>query len=186
LRSAPWLLVTLGILGASLVTWRTSSALFTATTTSGTNSFGTGSVAISDNDSGTALFTVTGMKPGSNGQACIKVSYTGTLASTVRVYGTGETATNQLDQYLTLTIDEGSSAATTFPSCTNFVLGTANIFNTTMNLLGTTYLTGYGSWAPTTVESRDYRISYSLSAAAPNSTMNSTASVTFTWEAQNA
>jgi hypothetical protein len=184
-RNAAWLFAAGGVVAASLVTWRTSDALFTATTANGVNSFGTGNVAIGDNDSGTALFAVTGLKPGSSGQACIRISYTGSLAAAVRVYGTGATATNSLDDYLTLTIDEGSSGATTFPSCAGFVLGTANLFNSTLDNLATTHGTGYGSWAPTGTESRDYRISYSLSAAAPNATMSSSASVTLTWEAQN-
>ena len=183
-RLGPWLLVVAGIVGASVMTLRTSNALFTATTANGTNTFGTGSVAITDNDSGTALFTVTGMKPGSTGQACIKVTYSGTLASTVKVYGTGETATNSLDTYLTFSIDEGSSGATTFPSCTGFVLS-ANVYNSTLNLIASTFGTGYGSWAPTGTASRDYRVTYTLSSSAPNSTMNSSASVTLTWEAQN-
>jgi hypothetical protein len=183
-RSSAPLLIALGLVVASLVTWRTSSALFTATTANGSNSFGTGSVAVSDNDTGTSLFTVTGMKPGSTGSACIKVSYTGTLASTIKVYGTSESATNALDTYLTISIEEGSTAVTTFPSCTGFVTS-STVFNNTLNTIGGTFAAGYGTWAPSGSASKDYRITYTLSAAAPNSTMSSTASVTFTWEAQN-
>ena len=102
----------------------------------------------------------------------------------MKVYGTGETATNSLDTYLTFQIDEGSSGATTFPSCTGFVLG-STVFNATLNTIASTFGTGYGSWAPSSTASRDYRVIYTLSSSAPNSTMNSTASVTLTWEAQN-
>jgi hypothetical protein len=183
-RSSPALLIVLGLVGASILTWRTSTALFTATTQSGANTFGTGSVTLGDNDAGSALFTVTGMKPGSTGQGCINVTYSGTLPSMVRIYGTGETATNSLDNYITVQIEEGSSSATTFPSCAGFVPA-STAFNSTLNTIGTSFAAGYGTWAPPGPGSKDYRFTYTLSASAPNSVMNSTASVTFTWEAQN-
>jgi hypothetical protein len=183
-RPHPWLPVAIGVLGAFAVMLQTSDALFTATTSNAANSFSTGSVAISDNSAGTALFAVTGMKPGATGVACIKVSYTGSLASTVKVYATGETATNALDTYLTVQIEEGSSAATAFPSCTGFVTA-STVFNAALNTVASTYGTGYGTWAPSTGAAKDYRITYTLSGGAPATVVNSTASATITWEAQN-
>ena len=180
----PAILVAVAIMVASMVTWRTSSVLFTATTSNGPQSFSTGSVTLTDNDLGVALFSVTNMKPGATGQQCIKVTYGGTLAATIKVYGTGLTATNALDTYLNIQIEEGSTSATTFPSCSGFT-ASGTIFNAALSTLGTNYSGGVGTWAPSGSAAKDYRITYTLSSAAPNSTQSSTAAVTFTWEAQN-
>jgi len=180
----PALVVGLALVVASLVTWRTSSALFTATTVDGSNSFSTGSVVLSENDSGAALFNVGGLKPGATGSACIRVTYSGTIAAAVRVYGTGETATNLLDQYLTIAIDEGTNSSSTAGACGTWT-ASVNVFGGTLDTLGSTWAGGTGTWTPSGSATRDYRITYTLSSAAPSSTMGSTASVTFTWEAQN-
>lgn len=182
--SAPAVVAALALVLSALVTWQTSSALFVGTTANGPQSFSTGSVVLSDNDLGVALFNVTNMKPGATGQQCIKLSYTGTLAAAVKVYGTGLTATNALDTWLNIQIEEGSTSATTFPTCTGFS-ASGTIFNNTLNNLGTAFASGVGTWTPSGSASKDYRITYTLSAAAPNSTQSSSAAVTFTWEAQN-
>lgn len=182
--SPPAVVAALALVVSAVVSWQASSALFVATTANGPQSFSTGSVALSDNDLGVALFNVTNMKPGATGQQCIKLSYTGTLAAAIKVYGTGLSATNALDSWLNIQIEEGSTSATTFPTCTGFS-ASGTIFNSTLNNLGTSFASGVGTWAPSGSASKDYRITYTLSAAAPNSTQSSTASVTFTWEAQN-
>lgn len=47
---------------------------------------------LSDNDSNTALFNATNLTPNSAGERCIAVTYTGSLAATVKLYGTGRPA----------------------------------------------------------------------------------------------
>lgn len=182
------MLVTAGIVASSLVMWRASNAAFTATTTNGADTFSTGSVVISDNDSGTALFSVTNMKPGSTGVACIRVSYTGTLTAPVKLYGTSHSTTNALSSYIDFQVEESTGAGvTTFPSCAG-IGATSTLFNSTLASFAsshTSYANGVSSWTPTTTASRDYRITYTLSSSAPNSTMSSTSSITLTWEAQN-
>jgi hypothetical protein len=182
------LLFSVGLLLSAVIIWRTSTAAFTATTTNGANSFSTGSVVLSDNDSGTALFTATNLKPGSTNSACIRVSYSGTVATTLKVYGTSPSSTNSLDTYLNFTVEEGASSATTFPSCTGFVLQTT-LYNGTLAGFGTTHTSWANgattTWAPSSTSSRDFRVTYTLSAAAPNSTQSSTAAITLVWEAQS-
>jgi len=169
--------------------WQASNAAFTATTTNGAQSFSTGSVAISDNDGGSGvLFTVSGLKPGSTGTACITVSYTGSLAAGVRLYGTSPSTTNSLSSYVLLQIDETTGSGTiTYPSCTGFGASTT-LFNSTLASFGsakTSYATGLSSWNPGGSATRDYRFTYTLDSAAPNTTMSSSAAITFVWEAQN-
>jgi len=51
----------------------------------------------------------------------------------------------------------------------------------------TSFATGLGTWAPTGTasETRVFQITYTLDPAAPNTVQGGTASIGFTWEAQN-
>lgn len=107
----------LAILAAALLissglTLRASLAAFTATTCNPSNQWTTGTVALSDDDSGTARFSAAAMVPGganASGTKCIKVSYTGTVTADIRrcVLPADLTDTG-LRQYLTFTVEEGS------------------------------------------------------------------------------
>ena len=69
----------------SIVAFGTFSAFSSSTENPG-NEFAAGSVAIDDNDLGTAIYNVSNQKPGDFKESCIKVTYTGSLASNVRLY----------------------------------------------------------------------------------------------------
>ena len=45
-----------------------------------------GTVKLEDNDGGSALYVIAGAKPGDTKTSCIKVSYVGSLASTVKLF----------------------------------------------------------------------------------------------------
>jgi predicted ribosomally synthesized peptide with SipW-like signal peptide len=60
-------------------------AAFSSTTSNPSNSFAAGTVTIGDNDGGTALFSATPRAPG-NHDRCIKVTYSGNLDATVKLY----------------------------------------------------------------------------------------------------
>ena len=53
--------------------------LFSATTQNSGNEISAGTIAISDNDAGSAMFNITNAKPGDTWTRCIKVSYNGSL-----------------------------------------------------------------------------------------------------------
>jgi hypothetical protein len=99
-------------------------AAYRATVANSGNTFAAGSVALSDNDSGTAMFTsLTSAAPTDSETSCIKVRYDGTLASNVRLYGTiGGT----LAPYLTLTVTRGTDPTPTFDNCTTFTPDATN------------------------------------------------------------
>src|SRR3954471_15904571 len=67
-----------------------TSAAFTATSSNDGNRIEAGTVAIGDSDAGTGnLYSALNQKPGSgNGpaQACIRVTYSGSLGATVKLY----------------------------------------------------------------------------------------------------
>ncbi len=177
----------IGLAVAVLFVWQASYAAFSATTSNGTNNWTTGSVVLSNN-TGSAMFNVTNMKPGDSGSKCIIVTSSGTVPSTVKLYGSGLTSTNALSSAMTLTVTQGSGSA---PDCTNFAPAATNpgVYNSTLaGFTANNYAGGYStSWAPTGSgdESKTFRFDWSLPAATGNAAQNNTAGVTFTWEAQS-
>lgn len=185
---AKWSAVPVGLVLSAALVWQASYSAFSATTSNPTNNWSTGTVSLTDDDGGVAMFTATGLKPGSTGNKCILVTYGGSLAATVELYGTGKTATNALDTYITLTVEQGTGA-TYGGGCGSFVLDAGVTYTGTLAAFAATYTsfaTGFGTWAPTgAAQTKSYKITYTLSAAAPNSTQNSNAQIGLTWEAQN-
>ncbi len=177
-----------GLAIAVALVWQSSYAAFSATTDNGPNSWAAGNVSLSDNDSTTAMFTATGLKPGETASRCIEVTKTGSLPSTVELYGSGLTTTNGLSSHLEITVDQGSGAVTS-GSCSNFsALGSGAIVytGTLAGFTATTFAGGYGDWAQAAgSHTRTFRFTYKLSDTAPNSTQGGTAGITFVWEAQN-
>jgi hypothetical protein len=114
----------LGAAGGQVV-W----SAFVALAQDGGNTVDSGTVTLTDNDSG-AMFTLPTLKPNDNAARCIKVSYSGSLTSGVRLYGT--TTGTGLDPYLGLVVTRGAYSPSDpgFSSCTNF------------NADSTTYISG--------------------------------------------
>jgi alternate signal-mediated exported protein len=173
-------------------------AAFTATTTNSGNSVTSGTVAISDSDSSAAMFSLSGMTAGSTDTGCIKVTYTGSLASQVRLYGT--TTGTGLDPYLSVTVTRGtfSPSDPAFDSCTNFVADGATyitgqspgvVYAGTLQDFPDTYAAGIvdptsgtpESW--TTNESHVFKIQVAVGDEDGAEGKNATQA--FTWEARN-
>ncbi|MFN8052603.1 MAG: hypothetical protein U0Q22_14245 [Acidimicrobiales bacterium] len=173
-----------GVLGSSFVVWSASDAAFSGTTTNGTNNWTAGAVAITDDDSGSAMFNVSGLVPGGTGSKCLTVTYGGNVTSNVRLYASSVSTTLAMNTYLNMKIEEGTGGS--FASCAGFSATSTLFDNTLSNLTATTYGTGLSSWAPTgAAQAKTYRFTYTLSAATPNSVQGGTSAETFTWEAQS-
>lgn len=176
-------LIPLALLASSAVVYQASNAAFTATTANPANSWASGTVALTDNDSGAALFTASGLKPGSTGTKCMVVTYSGTLAAAVKLYATSYTD-NGLAQYLTFSVDEGTGSAA---DCSDFGAG-SNLYTGTLDGFSTTktgYANGVSSWAPagSSGATKTYRFSWTLQDN--DGAQGKTSAATFTWEAQN-
>lgn len=174
-------LVAFVVIGASVVV--SSRSAFSATTENASNSWTAGTVTITDDDAGVAMFTPTAMKPGDSNTNCIVATYSGTLVpADVKLYGvSGGTG---LDAYLDVTIDLGTGGA--FGNCTGFVLGSTPFTGTlaTFAATHTNFTNGIAGWSPAAnPESQTYRITVSLQDNNAAQGLNGTA--TFTWEAQN-
>jgi hypothetical protein len=160
-------------------------------------------VCLVDNDVDTAMFTMSNMVPGSTEAGCIKVTYSGTLNSTVKLYGT--TTGSGLDQFLNLRVTRGAFVPTepAFDSCANFVsddsdhlgAGAGVIYNGTLQAWGDDFASGLldpsdclappcAAEAWTDSESHVYRFEITLQD--DNSAQGRIATQTFTWEARDA
>ena len=189
-RKALLSLLLIGVVGtvASIGTY----SAFSATTVNPGDSFAAGTVVISDNDANAALYTITGAKPNDVVTRCIRVTYTGSLPSLVRLYTT--TPINAFGQYVTLSIDKGTMpVATAFPNCTGFTPDAVpNVFTGTLLSFGTgrtNFATGVAAnpgvaaqWV--TNDTLVYR--FTLTMQDNNLAVGgSSGTHSFTWEAQN-
>ncbi len=182
--------VPLGLLAASGIVWQASYSAFTATATNGANPWSAGTVTLTATPS-TAVFTAAGLKPGSNGTACVAVNYTGSLPAGVRLYLKASDLTGTgLGQYLTFQVNEGTGAAS---DCSDFV-SSANDYNptgmtdTTKTLSGFSaqahdYGTGVSAWSTTVTTTKTFQFKWQLQDT--NSAQGLAATATFTWEADS-
>jgi hypothetical protein len=172
-------------------------AAYVATTSSGGNRIEAGSVKLDDNDGGSAVLALSGAEPGALDSGCIKVTFAGSLASTVRLYGT--TTGTGLDQFLDLTVTRGTYTPTepAFDSCTNFQAdstdylgkGAGIVYQGTLQGFPDDYAGGLvdptsGSpevWASS--EAHVYKLEVSLRHDHDATGLNATQA--FTWEARN-
>lgn len=97
---------------------------FSATTQNAGNEISTGTVALGDNDAGSAMFQVTGAKPGDTWTKCIKITYTGSLPADVKNYLSS--TPGPLTPYLRLKLERGTQSTGGFPGCGDFAPATAN------------------------------------------------------------
>jgi hypothetical protein len=179
-----------GLAASAAVVWHASYSAFSATTSNPTSHWAAGDVVLADDDSSTAMFSVGNLEPSGTGSTCIAVTSTGSLPSTVKLYGTNASTTNGLSSYINLTVTQGTGGG--FGTCSGFTaLGTgSSVYSGTLAAFAssaTDFASGLGTWAPTGsgAETRVFQFSYTVDPSTPNSTQGGTAAVGFTWEAQN-
>jgi hypothetical protein len=182
------------IAAASVMTAGVTYAAFTAVTTNAGNSVSSGTVAIADDDGGSAMLAFSGATPGSSDTSCIRVTYTGSLSSTVRLFGT---VTGALAPYINLTITRGTDSAPSFDSCAGFTPDATNylgagpgvIWTGLVSAFPTTYAAGVVDPSPgspeswTTSEARSYK--FAVSPVDNDAGEGLSATLGVTWEARN-
>ncbi|MEQ1737706.1 MAG: hypothetical protein ABL886_15035 [Rhodoglobus sp.] len=182
-----YLTIPLALVASGLLVAQASYSAYSTTTANPTSNWTTGTLALTDDDSNTALFTASSLVPGSTGTKCIVVTSASTVPTTIKLYGTTPSTTLALSTWidLTVTLGAGGSNAT----CTGFVADITNpsVYSGTLAAFGTSatsFSNGLGVWAPAAAGSKTYRFVYTVNSAAPNSTAGGTAAIGFTWEAQ--
>jgi hypothetical protein len=167
--------------------------LFTATTQNSGNEITSGTVEFSDNDSGSALYNATGVRPGATISSCIKTTYTGSLPAVAHLYS--PSSPGPLAQYIELTVTQGTQPTATFPGCTGFgpdavgviFTGTLQGFEQSRGSYATGIATspaGKTSWS--TGDAVVYRFQATLQSTAPDSSQGWSSGVhSFVWEAHS-
>lgn len=181
-------LLVVGAIGA-VAGWGAYSA-FTATTTNSGNTITAGTVAINQHAGATTLYSSSGAAPGTSIVKCIRVTYTGSLASSVKLYASAG-ITNGSAFNLQVERGSGLSSPDNTMNCTGFT-ASSTAFNGTLDTLGTTYAGGVdgkaaaAAWA--TSDSVDYRFTVTVvDDTTPNAHTSalSSGAHSFTWEARN-
>jgi len=180
------------LLASAVVVWQGSYAAFSATTANPTNNWTTGTVSLTDDDAGSAMFTATLLKPTSAGSKCIVVTSNSTVFGPVKMYASAQSS-NALSgvpanasEQLGLTVEVFNPGAFTnnAANCTALT-GGSTAYSGSIAGLPSTYATGVGTWTPTASgDTRVYRFSYLVPSTATVAVQGQTASAGFTWEIQ--
>ncbi len=173
----------LGVVMSGTMVVQGTEAAFTGRTGNPGSGWTAGAVTISDDDNGTALFTATGLLPGATGSTCIRVTYSGGVAASVRLHAS---VTGSLAPHVDLVVEQGDGVGNTggFGSCTGF--SGLQVYSGTLSAFPTTFAGGSGTFAPTASgQFAVYRFTYTLNAATPSAQQGTTASATFQWESRS-
>lgn len=174
------------VLLVGLLVMGVSRAAFFDLTSNASNDFAAGTVVISDDDSGSAMFSVSDMTPGDSATECIKVTYDGSISPVdVVVYvSPGDLTGSGLDDYLDMTMERGISSGGGFGDCTGF--GSNLVCSGTLDGFASLY-TDFGNGALwTNATTGDYSVyRFTLTLQDDNAAQGLDAAVTFTWEAQS-
>ncbi len=193
-RTVAWSTTPLALLILASILWQPSHAAFNATTANpaspATNSWSSGTVTVQDQRSGQLDWSLTGLRPGSFNQMCLRVYYTGSIPARVRVFVAPGDSTGDLWPYSYLIIQEGTlgggalgSATTT---CDGFVASATIFEGVTSSLVAshTSFATGVGTWDDATANTyRTFRIYTQIRAG--QEAQGRTGQIRFTWEARS-
>ncbi|MGI9609768.1 MAG: TasA family protein [Acidimicrobiia bacterium] len=176
------------LLLATALVVTTSRAAFSGHTFNESNQFAAGSVSLTDNDNGAFMFNVSDMAPGTTATGCIQVTYTGSITpADVKLYiASGDLSGGSLGSYLDLVVERGTNPDG-FNTCTNFATTNGVSAGGTLAdfaAASTDFATGAGVWtANNTNDAEWYR--FDLTLLDDPLANGESATVTFTWEAQN-
>jgi hypothetical protein len=164
LRRALIVLIVAGIAGTA--TGGVYAAFFASTSNSG-SSFAAGTVILTDNDSGGAAVTLNAAQPGATDTGCIRLSYSGSLAATVRHYAD---VAGALAPYLTLKVTRGTDSSPSFRSCASFTPDALNYYGKGAGVLYSGLLSSYPTTYATGIVDPDAGSVSTYSSAIPGTT----------------
>jgi Camelysin metallo-endopeptidase len=185
-RKALWSTLVVAVLGG-LAAFGAYSA-FSDTTSNSNNQFATGTVTIGNN-AASPLYSVTDGKPGMTPtQHCIKITYSGSLPATVKLYRSAFSggSTPNLSPYVTLTVTKGAGDQ---EDCSDFS-GSTSVYSGLLSDFGTDWSSAValtnGSASPAWGQNDAVTYRFSTTVADDNAAKGlSTGLHSFTWEARN-
>lgn len=152
------------IIAAGAMVWQASYASFSGTTRNSGNSWSAGSVALSDDDAGTARFQATNLIPGSTDSKCITVTANASVAGVVKGYAVNaQPSAHGLENHILVTIEHGSGGG--FGSCTGFTSAVTEVSDVSLAALATVnnFANGLGNWAVSPgTQSRTFRFTWTF------------------------
>ncbi|GAA4720697.1 hypothetical protein [Nocardioides conyzicola] len=155
------------MLAAAALVWQSSYAAFSGTTRNSGNDWATGSVALTDDDAGSARFQVASMIPGDTETKCITVTANASTAGVVKAYLVNAVPSSAgLEKYVKVTVSAGNGGS--FATCTGFTpLATGNpvVASTPLSqlALANSYANGVGGWPVTAgTQSRTYQVTWTF------------------------
>ena len=181
-RKVLWSVLVVAALGG-LAAFGAFSA-FSDTTSNPNNEFAAGTVAIGNNAT-SPLYSVTNGEPGTaSADRCIRITYSGSLPATVKVYRSA--LSGSLGQYLDLTVTKGTG---TQEDCSDFSAG-ASVYSSTLDAFGTDWATGLAltNGSGDAAWGNGDAVTYRFSAAIQDDNAANgldTGVHSFTWEARN-
>jgi predicted ribosomally synthesized peptide with SipW-like signal peptide len=185
-RKTLWSVLLVAVIGGLAAVGAFSA--FSDTTSNANNSFATGTVTIGNNAT-SPLYSVSNATPGQTStDHCIKITYTGSLPATVKLYRsafTGGTTPN-LSPYITLVVTKGTG---TQENCSDFS-GSTSIYNNLLSTFATDWTGGIaltnGSGNAAWGQNDAVTYKFSATVADDNNAIGlSTGTHSFTWEARN-
>lgn len=151
------------LIAAGLI-WQSSYSAFTGTTRNSGNNWATGSVALTDDDAGSARFQAAGMTPGATETKCIKVTANATVPGVVKGYAVNPVLSPQgLQDHVDITIRAGNGGD--FASCAGFVSESTIVPTMSLTSLSafSNYASGAGGWAVNAgTQTRTYEVKWTF------------------------
>jgi hypothetical protein len=159
---------------------------FADTTGRASNSFAGGTVTLSSNSAATPVYALTSRSPGDTGERCVRVSYSGSLPATVRLYRGAFSAGTGLDAYISLTVVRGTGSQT---DCSDFAAA-ASVYSGTLTALPSSWSSGLAltNASGSSGWSQGDAVTYRITATLQNDVRAqglATGAHAFTWEARN-
>lgn len=154
----------IAIVAAAAMVWQSSYAAFSGTTRNSGNNWSTGSVALTDDDAGSARFQATNLVPGATDTKCIAVTANANVPGVVKAYAVNPiTSAAKLEDHIKVSVQYGAGGG--FGSCDGFTLGGTSIPEITLSGLAAynSYANGAGNWAVTAgAQTRTYKITWTF------------------------
>lgn len=155
------------IMAAAAMVWQSSYAAFSGTTRNPGNNWSTGSVALTDDDTGTARFQATNLVPGNTETKCIAVTANTSVPGVVKAYAVNPiTSAQKLENHIKVSVAYGTGGG--FGTCTGFTNEGVAVANISLaDFAGASnFANGVGSWPVTSgTQTRTYQITWTFDAA---------------------
>ena len=183
----------LAVLLAGGMVWQGSQAAFTASTRNAGNAWSTGNVVLTDDDLGSAAFTVENIVPGQTGQRCIVVTSQSNVPGEVRAYTQNLITARGMEDRIFFDLEQGTGGS--FNDCTGFIPTANNVPELPLSTLASVnrdFATGGAAWqtAGTPGETQSYRGTWrfdttGMSQEAVNSLQGARVGIDLVWELQS-